>query len=168
MAKNDEEMGPTSGLTPHLTVKGGREAIEFYKKAFGAKVRVMMPGQDGKRLMHAHLIINDSSLMLADDFPEFHDGKAAGAPTGVTLHLQVKNADKVWEKAVAAGAKVRMPLADMFWGDRYGQIMDPFGHTWAIGATLKGAARKAALASNPMAAPPPEAKKAPAKKSKKK
>ena len=164
MAKADDDMGPLTGLTPHLTVKGGREAVEFYKKAFGAKVRTIMPAKDGKRLMHAHLNVNGASLMLADDFPEYRDNKAAASPAGVTLHLQVKNADKVWEKAVAAGAKVTMPLADMFWGDRYGQLLDPFGHTWSIGAQLKGAARKAALANNPMGASPPKkttAKKAP-------
>ncbi len=159
MAEREDNMGPTSGLTPHLTVKGGRQAVEFYKKAFGAKVHTMMPAQDGKRLMHAHLSINGASLMLADDFPEFRGNKGMGAPDGVTLHLQVKNADKAWQKAVAAGAKVKMPLADMFWGDRYGQLVDPFGHSWAIGATLRGAARKAAMASGPMAPPPKKSAK---------
>jgi PhnB protein len=161
MPKREDEMGPLGGLTPHLTVKGAKAAIDFYKAAFGAKALAMMPAEDGKRLMHAHLIINGASLMLADDFPEFGAGKPAPAPASVSLHLQVRDADKLFARAIAAGAKVKMPLADMFWGDRYGQLTDPFGHTWAIGAALKGAARKAAMAQGPAAAP---AKTAPAKK----
>ncbi|HWA00517.1 MAG TPA: VOC family protein [Caulobacterales bacterium] len=154
-------MGPESGVTPHLTVKDGRAAVDFYKKAFGAKAVFIAPAADGKRLMHAHLVINGSSLMLADDFPEHMGGRATPPPAAVTLHLQVKNADKTFAKAVDAGAKVKMPLTDMFWGDRYGQITDPFGHTWSIASTLKGAARKAAMAAAP---PPPQPVKKSAKK----
>ncbi len=119
-------------ITPHLICEGAAEAIEFYKKAFGAVENGRMPGPNGK-LMHAQIRIGDSALMLVDDFPEMggHGPKALkGSP--VTIHLYVEDADKVFNQAVAAGATVRMPLADMFWGDRYGQIEDPFGHHWSI------------------------------------
>jgi len=91
--------------------------------------------EDGKRIMHAHLNLNGGSLMLNDDFPEFGLG-AASEPAGVTLHLQVKDADAAWNRALEAGAKEKFPLADQFWGDRYGQVTDPFGFTWSIGAPL--------------------------------
>ena len=131
-----EAQGPISGVTPHLVIGGGRaaEAIDFYKRAFGAEEAMRMPADDGKRLMHAHLKINGGSLMMCDDFPEYR-GSAVGAPEAVTLHLQVDDADLWFERAVAAGATPTMPLADMFWGDRYGQVRDPFGHMWSIGAT---------------------------------
>ena len=136
MERTDEQ-GPTGGVTPHLGIRDGRasEAIDFYKSAFGAEEQMRMPADDGKRLMHAHLTINGASLMLADDFPEY-TGKAVGPPEGVTLHLQVSDADAAWNRAVGAGAKVTMELADQFWGDRYGQVEDPFGHRWSIGAPL--------------------------------
>ena len=139
MERKDEQ-GPATGLTPHLSIRDGRaaEAIDFYKAAFGAEEQMRMPADDGKRLMHAHLKINGASLMLADDFPEY-SGKAAGPPEGVTLHLQVTDADATWNRAVEAGATVRMELADQFWGDRYGQLDDPFGHRWSIGAPVAGA-----------------------------
>jgi PhnB protein len=134
----NEQQGPTTGLTPHLSIGGGRaaEAIDFYKRAFGAEELLRHPADDGKRLLHAHLTINGASLMLADDFPEY-TGREAGPPEGVTLHLQVTNADAAWQRAVDAGATVKMELADQFWGDRYGQVQDPFGHKWSIGAPVK-------------------------------
>ena len=127
------EQGPTSGLTPHLTIRDGRaaEAIDFYTRAFGAEERIRMPADDGKRLMHAHLVVNGSSLMLNDDFPEYR-GQPEGAPAGVTLHLQVDDADRWFARALAAGATESMKLQDMFWGDRYGQVADPFGYRWSI------------------------------------
>lgn len=133
--------GPTTGLTPHLVIRDGRgaDAIAFYVAAFGAHEAMRMPADDGKRLMHAHLRINHGSLMLADDFPDYRGGVPAGAPAGITLHLQVDDADAWFARAVAAGAEVRMPLADMFWGDRYGQLADPFGHVWSIGAPVRAA-----------------------------
>ena len=132
-----ETQGPTSGLTPHLSIGGGRaaEAIDFYKAAFGAEEMMRMPADDGKRLMHAHLKVNGASLMLADDFPEY-SGKEAGAPEGVSLHLRVPDADAAWQRAIDAGASIKMELVDQFWGDRYGQVEDPFGHRWSIGAPL--------------------------------
>ena len=134
------EQGPTGGITAHLNIRDGKaaEAIDFYAKAFGAEEIGRHMADDGKRIMHAHLKLNGSSLMLNDDFPEFGHGQA-GAPAGITLHLQVPDADAAWNKATGAGAEVRFPMADQFWGDRYGQVKDPFGFTWSIGAPVKQA-----------------------------
>lgn len=137
---SDAPQGPSGGLTPHLCITDNRaaEAIDFYTRAFGATEQRRNLADDGKRLMHAHLHINGASLMLHDDFPEYRGGTAAGAPEGTVFHLQVDDADAWFERAVAAGATVVMPIGDQFWGDRYGQIADPFGFTWSIGAPLKG------------------------------
>ena len=119
-------------LTPHLICDGAADAIEFYKKAFNAVETTRLPGPNGK-LMHASLKIGDSTLMLAEEFPNCGNSSPLtlkGSP--VTLHLYVKDVDASVAQAVAAGAKVTMPVADMFWGDRYGQIEDPFGHRWSI------------------------------------
>ena len=128
------------GVTPHLTIgdKRAKEAIDFYKTAFDAE-EAMPPhmADDGERIMHSHLKINGGSVMLNDDFPEYGGCGAAGAPAAVTLHLQVEDADRWFERATGAGATVTMPLADQFWGDRYGQVKDPFGHSWSIGAPVK-------------------------------
>jgi PhnB protein len=120
-------------VTPHLTIRDASKAIEFYKQAFGARELHRMPGPDGKSIMHAALQIGDSILMLNDECPE-----AGGASpqrlngTPVTLHLYVDKVDQLFERAVKAGAKVMMPLSDMFWGDRYGKLQDPFGHQWSL------------------------------------
>jgi PhnB protein len=130
-----EEQGPSGGVTAHLTIRDGKaaEAIDFYKRAFGAS-EAMAPHFDegGKRIMHSHLLINGGHLMLNDDFPEY--GGAASPPGSLTLHLQVQDPDTAWKQAIDAGATERMPLADQFWGDRYGQVEDPFGFRWSIGA----------------------------------
>ncbi len=135
--ERNEDQGPAGGITAHLTIRDYRaaEAVEFYKKAFGAEP-AMDPymAEDGKHIMHAHLLVNGGHLMLNDDFPEH--GGAASPPGSVTLHLQVKDADAAWNRAIEAGAQEKMPLADQFWGDRYGQVTDPFGFTWSIGAPL--------------------------------
>jgi PhnB protein len=125
------------GIYPYLTVKGGKAALEFYAKAFGATEEFRSYGQDGERIMHARFRINGGAILLSDDFPEFRGGSEAPPPAGFTIHLEVDNADQWWERAVAAGATVNMPLADQFWGDRYGQLKDPFGHSWSIGAPVK-------------------------------
>ena len=134
-----ENQGPTGGLTPHLAIadKRASEAIGFYAKAFGAREQMRIPADDGVRLLHAHLLVNGASLMLHDEFPEYVT-ELSGKPDGVTLHLQVDDADAWFDRAVAAGASVVMPLDNMFWGDRYGQVKDPFGHQWSIGASIKG------------------------------
>jgi PhnB protein len=121
-------------LTPHLVIKGASEAIAFYKEAFGAEElhRMLFPGPDGtSKIGHAALQIGDSKLFLAEEFPE-HGGFGPGASSPVTIHLYVANADATFARAVEAGAKVTMPLANMFWGDRYGKLIDPFGHHWSI------------------------------------
>lgn len=119
-------------LTPLLICAGAADAIEFYKKAFNAIEESRLPGPQGK-LMHAMLRIGDSALMLTDEMPEmggFGPKSLKGSP--VQVHLQVEDVDAVVKQAVAAGAKVTMPVADMFWGDRYGQLEDPFGHHWSV------------------------------------
>ena len=134
-----ENQGPTTGLTPHLAIpdKRGAEAIDFYGKAFGATEQARMLADDGVRLMHAHLIVNGASLMMHDDFPEYTGG-AMAPPSGVTLHLQVDDTDAWYDRAIAAGSTPRMSPEDMFWGDRYAQVIDPFGHAWSIGTPVKG------------------------------
>jgi PhnB protein len=124
-------------VTPHLVCAGASDAIEFYKQAFGAVETARMPGPGGK-LMHASIRIGDSTVMLVDDFPDHgsHDPKSLkGSP--VVIHLYVEDADAVAARAAAAGAKITMPVADMFWGDRYGQLEDPFGHRWSIGTHVR-------------------------------
>lgn len=124
-------------LTPYLCTGDAGAAIDFYKKAFGAEEVSRHLSPDGKRFMHVHMKILGMNLMFADDFPEYMGGKSrtpvalGGSP--VTLHLQVDDADAIWNQAVNAGAQVTMPLADQFWGERYGQLRDPFGHEWSIG-----------------------------------
>ena len=119
-------------LTPSLTIRGATEAIEFYKRAFGAVELMRMPGPGGK-LMHAEIRIGDSVLMLSDEFPDM-GGKSPQALGGspVYLFVYVDDVDAVFKRAVDAGAQVRMPLADMFWGDRFGRVVDPFGHEWGL------------------------------------
>ena len=139
-----EEPGRHGGITPHLTIRDGKapEAIDFYKKAFGAEELMRHPTDDG-RLMHASLKINDGHLMLNDDFPE-HMGGPSQPPASFVLHLNVPDADASWKRALDAGAEVRFELADQFWGDRYGQVKDPFGFIWSIGAPVKQAQQQSA------------------------
>jgi PhnB protein len=119
-------------LTPTLTVRDGAKAIEFYKKAFGAQERMRLAGPDG-RLMHAELKIGDSIVMLGGEQPGMSDRapSAAAGPTG-SLYMYVPDVDAAFKRAVEAGAKVVMPLGDMFWGDRFGMVEDPSGHHWAL------------------------------------
>lgn len=125
------------GVVPHLTIRDNRaaEAIDFYARAFDATESGRHMADDGARVMHAHLDLNGGSLMLNDDFPEMAGG-AAPPPAGVGLHLDVPDADAAWAKALAAGATIRFPLDNQFWGQRYGQVTDPFGHIWSIGGPL--------------------------------
>ena len=120
-------------LTPHLVVKGASKAIDFYKKAFGAQEIKRMPGPDGKSILHADLKIGDSHVFLVDEFPDMNArGPETVGGSPVSIHIYVEDADAAFERAVAAGAEVKMPLADQFWGDRYGVLTDPFGHVWSI------------------------------------
>jgi PhnB protein len=120
-------------VTPALTVKNGAEAIEFYKRALGAKELMRIAGPDGKHLMHAEIEVGNSKVMLADESPEM--GCRAPASVGAvssSLYVYVEDVDKSFRRAVEAGAKALMPPTDMFWGDRFGQIEDPSGHRWGL------------------------------------
>jgi PhnB protein len=132
---------PTSaipvGVYPYLTVKGGKAALDFYARAFGAVEEFRTYGEDGERIMHARFRVNGGAILLSDDFPEFRGGGEAPPPSGVSIHLEVDDADAWWKRAVEAGATVTMPLDDQFWGDRFGQLRDPFGHSWSIGAPIR-------------------------------
>ena len=119
-------------LSPHIVCTGATKAMEFYKAAFNAVETARMPGPDG-RLMHGAMKIGDSTLMLVDEMLEY-GAKSPKTLNGspVTIHLYVEDADATFARAVSAGAKVMMPLSDQVWGDRYGQVEDPFGHKWSI------------------------------------
>ena len=123
---------PVSALSPHLVCAGAAKAIEFYKKAFGATENMRLPGKDGK-LAHASLQINGSTVMLTDEAPEWGSlSPLALKGSPVTIHLMVEDVDAAVARAVKAGATLKMAVADMFWGDRYGSVTDPFGHHWSI------------------------------------
>jgi len=120
-------------VTPFFTVKGAEKAIEFYQKAFGAEVVSRAPSSDG-RLMHAEIRIGNSVLMLSDEFPEMGGPKAPSGESTVPVgfHIYVADVDALWTRAVTAGATITMPLANAFWGDRYGKLRDPFGFDWSL------------------------------------
>ena len=125
------------GIIPHLTCRDAAEAVDFYCKAFGAEAMCVIKMPDGK-LMHAALSLNGSMLFLCDECPE-HGGLSPQAIGGspVTLHLQVDDCDAAFGRAVAAGCEVAMPLENMFWGDRYGVLTDPYGHKWSVATKLR-------------------------------
>ncbi len=140
----------TPNLAPHIVCAGANDAIEFYKKAFGAREMVRLPGRDGK-LMHGAITINGATVMLADESPQYGSLSPKSLNgTPVTLHLNVSDVDAFMATAQAAGANIIMPPADMFWGDRYGVLVDPFGHRWSVAThqrdlsaeELKAAARE--------------------------
>ena len=127
-----------NSVTPHLVVRGAAEAIEFYKNAFGAVERVRVPGPDGNSIMHASLKIGDSVVMLVDEFPDMgciSPSSTNGTP--VTVHLYLEDVDTVFARAINAGAKETMPLENTFWGDRYGKLEDPFGHSWSLATHIE-------------------------------
>ncbi len=142
-------------VTPHLVIEGASDAIDFYKKAFGANELFRMPSPDGSKVMHAALTIGDSEVFVADAMPEMgSEGPKARGGTSVAIHLYVDDADAWAKRAEGAGATVTMPVSEMFWGDRYGRLEDPFGHVWAVATHVKdltpeevGAAAKAAFSS---------------------
>jgi PhnB protein len=141
MAKTVQPIPPgQENLIPHLVCNSCSEAIEFYKKAFGAEEVGRMPAPDG-RIMHAAIRIGKSFVFLVDDFPEYSGGKSetptALKGTPVTIHHYVENCDAAIKRAQDAGATVSMPAADMFWGDRYGQVTDPYGHRWSFATHIK-------------------------------
>lgn len=124
-------------VTPHLVCAGAAKAIDFYKKAFGAEEVMRLEGPDGS-LWHACVTIGDSAVMLVDEMPQMGSlGPKALKASPVTIHLNVPDADAFVERAVKAGATVKMPVAEAFWGDRYGQIEDPFGHKWSVSTHVR-------------------------------
>lgn len=127
-------------IIPHLVCTPCADAIEFYKKALAAEELSRAPGPDG-RLMHAAIKVGPSIVFMADDFPEYCGGKSASPQslggTPVNMHLYVENCDAWVDRAAQAGATVIMPPMDMFWGDRYGVVTDPFGHKWAFATHKK-------------------------------
>ena len=130
----------SEGLIPHLVCDPCAEAIEFYQEAFGAEEVCRMPAPDGERIMHAAIRIDGKLVFLADDFPEYCEGKSRSpkslGTSPVTIHRYVMDCDGAIRRAEAAGATVKMPAQDMFWGDRYGVVADPFGHAWSFATHL--------------------------------
>jgi uncharacterized glyoxalase superfamily protein PhnB len=119
-------------VTPSMVVSNATEAIAFYKKAFNANEIYTFPTPDGK-ILHAMIQIGDSFVMMSDEFPNMGmKSPTTIGGTAVTLHLYVEDSDKVFKQAVDAGAIITMPIMDAFWGDRFGTVMDPYGHSWAI------------------------------------
>ncbi len=118
------------GVVPYLSIDGAVKAVEFYQKAFGAELAMMQPPDDKGRTMHAHIYINGSSVMLSDYYPEH--GHSPVAAQGFNIMILTNTIDADYQRAIDAGATATQPPADMFWGDRYGQLKDPFGVTWAM------------------------------------
>lgn len=146
-------------LTPHLIVRNANQALEFYKNAFGAEVLNVARMPDGK-VMHAALQIGDSKLFLNDEMPEYGAlSPLSSGDSSVTIHIYTDNVDQAFSRAVNAGATVKMPLADQFWGDRYGVVTDPYGHKWSLAQHVKDMApeeMKSAM-EDAMAKMPPSA-----------
>ena len=126
-----------TAVTPHLICAGAANAIEFYKNAFGAEEKYRMPGPDGK-IMNAMITIGGAAVMLVDEMPQWGSlGPLALKGSPVTIHLFVKDADSAAAQAIKAGATLMMPVADQFWGDRYGIVVDPYGHKWSLAQHLR-------------------------------
>ena len=125
-------------ITPSLIVKGAPEAIDFYTRVFGAEEALRMACPETGAVMHAELRFGSTRLYLCEEFPNHGlNGPSSLSGTPVSIHLQVADADAIFNKAVEAGATVAMPLADMFWGDRFGKLADPFGHHWSIASRIE-------------------------------
>lgn len=144
-------------VTPHLVQTSCAEAIEFYRKAFGAEELYRMPGPGGA-IMHAEVRIGSSIVMMADESPQMNPH--AKSPQHANAHtsglmLYVEDVDAAFKRAVAAGAKIEMPLADMFWGDRYGQVSDPWGHRWSLASHVKDVTPEEMQAAMAQMGPPP-------------
>ncbi len=133
-------------ITPQLVVKGVAEAIDWYTKALGANELLRNLAQDGKSIMHSELLLGDSRFFVVDEFPGSMASPASLGGTSITLHLYVQDVDALFGRAVAAGATVLMPVADQFWGDRYGILKDPFGHRWSMASRIEDLSPKALLA----------------------
>jgi PhnB protein len=148
-------------VTPYLTVRDAAAAIEFYKRAFGAKERGRMTSADGK-VMHADVKIGDSHVFLADEFPGADTkSPAALGCSSVTLHLYFRNIDQAFARATDAGARATMAPADMFWGDRFAKVVDPFGHCWSLGQHQEDVSPREMTKRAAAAFPPPSAEAKP-------
>jgi uncharacterized glyoxalase superfamily protein PhnB len=124
-------------VVTYLAIEGAANALEFYKKAFGAEELARQATPDGK-IIHGRVRIGDSIVMMSDVFPGAdHKNPLSVGVTSVTLHIYSKDVDSLWKKAVEAGARTDMQLEDMFWGERYGQLTDPFGHAWSLSMRIK-------------------------------
>ena len=124
-------------ITPHLIVRDSKAAIDFYQKAFGAQLQGGIANAPDGKVMHAMVKIGDSLLMLNDEFPAQGVVAPKAGESGIALHIYVDNVDELFGRATRAGAQVKMPPEDMFWGDRYGKVQDPFGHTWTMATHIK-------------------------------
>ena len=134
---------PPPKLAPHIVCAGAADAMDFYRRAFGAEELMRLPAPDGK-LMHGAMLVNGARLMLVDENPAWGIlGPLALGGSAVTLHMTVPDVDAALATAVAAGATLTMPAADMFWGDRYGTVKDPFGHSWSLATPLPNPPRGA-------------------------
>ncbi|HRD45076.1 MAG TPA: VOC family protein [Caulobacter sp.] len=133
-----DQIPAMKGVIPYLNLRGAAEAIDFYKRAFGATEFARMPAEDGRRIIHGHLIINEGSLMISDIFPEH--GFDWQPSTSFTMQLVVDDIDSWFKRAVDAGCTIGMDVQVMFWGDRYGTLTDPFGVNWAMNEPAKPAA----------------------------
>ncbi len=141
-------------VVPHLVIRGAAKALGFYVEALGAEERCRMPTPDGK-LMHASMAIGDGLVYLCDEFPEQCSTSTSPETLGgtsVTIHLDVEDVDAAFARAVAAGATAAMPPTDMFWGDRFSQVVDPFGHRWSISTPSKAGAQAVDCAGQPVEA----------------
>lgn len=130
-------------ITPQLVVKGVADAIAWYTKALGANELLRNTAPDGTSIMHSELLLGDSRFFVVDEFPGSMVSPIALGGSPVTLHLYVKDVDALFKRAIDAGAQVLMPVADQFWGDRYGMLTDPFGHRWSIASRIRDLSPKA-------------------------
>ncbi len=130
-------------ITPHLIVKGVAAAVDWYSRAFGADELLRNVAPDGTSIMHCELLLGDSRFFVVDEFPQapWSPQSLGGSP--ITLHLYVEDVDAMFQRAVDAGATVTLPVADQFWGDRYGMLTDPFGHRWSIASRVEDLSPKA-------------------------
>jgi PhnB protein len=124
-------------ITPHLVVRGVAKAASWYSEAFGAHELLRNAAPDGERIMHCEMLLGDSRFFVVDEFPQAPWSPASLGASSVTLHLYVEDVDTLFDRAVAAGAEVLLPVADQFWGDRYGMLRDPFGHRWSIASRIE-------------------------------
>jgi PhnB protein len=124
-------------ITPSVTCRDAAKAIDFYKKAFGAQELMRMPSPDGTKVSHAEIKIGDSVVFVSDEFPGMSAAPSPTSTPSYSLFLYVADVDSVFNRAVSAGARADMPMQDMFWGDRFGKLTDPFGHEWSVATHIE-------------------------------